>query len=803
MRAIESNLEEEEYVTQPRSVDWLRCYDALKETGKAYFTYSQVRWDFTRPFGIPDDEVDDMLMLLNDMGMLWWNEEESLRDYIIMDPLGFFVKPVTNIICKHSPNFGDPTMHHRPIFDSAKRSLPDDFADMTDEGIVSQDLLSFLLSECGPEEDFVTKLMIKYGLVLPYETLSRAKSSIMSFDDDDKSEIQYVTSKSYLVPALLKERDTRNGSRMRRFDWKGSFYIYFTTSLPKLGKTAISIEHMKESGFFPSGLFERLICKATKSSLSEFESAMLTKTAIDIIDICKDSAVLQNGTQRFQLTSIREWNCIKVDFEGEHAWRALKCIMGHIEVLISECMKSLKYVPLLLHDEDNTTDGPCHIDLREAKKAVKSESFVINRLDTAHQISGGDIRAQHKYWFDHIGLLDWYDVFISHRWYGNYDDKLAKDLYQRLFEDFELDVKRKRPIRVFLDHMRLGDGSCITSGYSRALINSRVSVPIVSRHSLTKMAALNSKSDADDVLVEWIISLQLAKLNKITIFPILIGSQSYDVITSLFDETDSSGKHAVILDDSGNQINKVPILNTLPVEVPVASIALAKSVLRDSNVSFDEASMDKYTVKSIVLLIADMIGYTAWKEPGDMEDKDPAKEVPDRIWALVSRACDANAANSTSSNSSGGKSSSSSSIINAISSVSSSSSIGGISNSSSNRVSINPRDVVDRDRDSASVGMKTKFTPDDEVGPGRKKTNNNFDGDLRSFLESKNLEYKLKLSVDDIENMLRVLDASKVRSREAFFGLTLDDLNEVMTSCQPPLPIGLRGNLRAIYNSKI
>ena len=71
--------------------------------------------------------------------------------------------------------------------------------------------------------------------------------------------------------------------------------------------------------------------------------------------------------------------------------------------------------------------------------------------------------------------------------------------------------------------------------------------------------------------------------------------------------------------------------------------------------------------------------------------------------------------------------------------------------------------------------------------------------DLTTHLDMKNVELELHLTADKIENMLRVLRASDIMSRDAFTGLTIDELNEVMTSCQPPLPIGLRRNLRAIH----
>ena len=83
--------------------------------------------------------------------------------------------------------------------------------------------------------------------------------------------------------------------------------------------------------------------------------------------------------------------------------------------------------------------------------------------------------------------------------------------------------------------------------------------------------------------------------------------------------------------------------------------------------------------------------------------------------------------------------------------------------------------------------------------------------DLRSFITAKSTELALNLKTENIDKILRVLLAAEVEvdveveveveSKESFTGLTIDELNDVMSSCQPPLPIGLKGSLRAIYSS--
>lgn len=66
---------------------------------------------------------------------------------------------------------------------------------------------------------------------------------------------------------------------------------------------------MKKFGFLPIGLFERLICRSV--NLSKVEE-------IHLSCIKKDFAILSCGKQSFQLTNIIEYNCVKVDVDGEY-----------------------------------------------------------------------------------------------------------------------------------------------------------------------------------------------------------------------------------------------------------------------------------------------------------------------------------------------------------------------------------------------------------------------------------------------------------------------------------------------------
>jgi hypothetical protein len=52
--------------------------------------------------------VSELLRYFYEMGVLIWIEEPGLREVVILDPIEYFVKPVTRIIYKHLASKKDP-----------------------------------------------------------------------------------------------------------------------------------------------------------------------------------------------------------------------------------------------------------------------------------------------------------------------------------------------------------------------------------------------------------------------------------------------------------------------------------------------------------------------------------------------------------------------------------------------------------------------------------------------------------------------------------------------------------------------
>jgi hypothetical protein len=118
-------------------------------------------------------------------------------------------------------------------------------------------------------------------------------------------------------------------------------------------------------------------------------------------------------------------------------------------------------------------------------------------------------------WLPSIGHRDSYDIFISYRQAA--DRVFVKELYHCLvnMESASLHTKtvtsspqQRRRLEVFWDEVRLEKGCQWNVDFLKALLNSKVAIPIVSTGALKNMLSLATPGYAyanacDNVLLEW------------------------------------------------------------------------------------------------------------------------------------------------------------------------------------------------------------------------------------------------------------------------------------------------------------
>ncbi len=127
--------------------------------------------------GLSSDEVEYLLSFLHDMGMLMWNDEATLREVVVLDPVSYLVVPATAVICKHKPDHGDPTHHISATHKECHKKYPDEWIELIDRGILHQCVLGILWREWSGQYATLLPLMIKFGLFVPLMKSRRINTS--------------------------------------------------------------------------------------------------------------------------------------------------------------------------------------------------------------------------------------------------------------------------------------------------------------------------------------------------------------------------------------------------------------------------------------------------------------------------------------------------------------------------------------------------------------------------------------------------------------------------------------------------
>jgi GTPase SAR1 family protein len=167
MEAIEEAIKESNFVTAKRPFTWFRALDLLLENPRKWLPLEESR-RLAILGGVREDDVEQWLQFLHDMGIVMWHNEQSLKDVVVKDPEVFFVEPVTRVICVQG-------VHHCEFRVECNGShLHEDFQTMLRTGIVSMELLRGLLRDLEPlHVDMVIGLLRKYSLAEPWKRLQQ------------------------------------------------------------------------------------------------------------------------------------------------------------------------------------------------------------------------------------------------------------------------------------------------------------------------------------------------------------------------------------------------------------------------------------------------------------------------------------------------------------------------------------------------------------------------------------------------------------------------------------------------------
>ena len=272
-----------------------------------------------------------------------------------------------------------------------------------------------------------------------------------------------------------------------------------------------------------------------------------------------------------------------------------------LQSVINEMIPSLGFCPAVLSDgscgpnfQFSSVASAHFVALKHITQSIGSNCIVHTNSSSRTRLSAADARIFFEKWVAPEGLRTRYDVFLSYRWTGSFDEDLTSGLFNNLSED--LVGSTGHEIHVFLDKKRLQDGRNFQEDFADALLVASLPVVILSTAALQRMATLKADSLIDNLLLEWTLIVELLQSKTIHFcLPIIIGSYSPSALRC--SEVFSNFFQDVIKAPDGTV--QYSGIDSLP-DISVASIiSKVRGLLREHNLP-ESPNLSSLTVRSVV-----------------------------------------------------------------------------------------------------------------------------------------------------------------------------------------------------------
>ena len=569
MKAIETDILQSDYVNVERPLAYFKVLDEMNEAkkGTSYLSLVEVI-AMANKYGIHSQHLKvEMLRFFRDLGLIMWHEEPSLRDIIVLDPIKFFVAPATNIVCQHVID-EQGTVHFNEVLKKAKKTHRLDFDAMLNEGMVTSNLLKFVLDEHIKSDNravtsrenaearyaAVKYLMLKYNLIVPIFAAEEEKVSSMM---------------KYLVPSLLPTGTVADCSQ----SYPNT--IYFSCTTDDMNSLFYSVSLLRTLGFLPPGLFQRF----TARMLTEIDA---TKGG-GFRFVNRDKLFLFIGTHKFAITAVNDLGCIRIEWDGGSVNGPLRLLVEIILEIKRESFKELKI----------TTAVPYPSTGKDLKGLLTLDALKHQRNNFVIEGSIFDINRDmitYRVYMDEDVAASAFDVFISYRWEPVYQKTVARNLFNKL-SGTPVPDDHNRPLHVYLDQRSNNLGESIVKNIYTALSSAKVFMPLVTESVLQVMVRTDHEKTVDFVLLEWILILALQSLRAVSILPVFVPT----------------------LADPEAPLHELDIRKLkegLPEVTPSETLSLAKRLLaeRCKDVKPSMSSLESWSLKVVVLRILDSLG---------------------------------------------------------------------------------------------------------------------------------------------------------------------------------------------------
>jgi GTPase SAR1 family protein len=332
MSLAEQRIVSSSFLKKEVAFSWIQMLEALltqsnveNDDDRSYVaTYSAVA-DIARSKGMTDEDIPKALQFFSDMGMLLWLDDVNTRDSVIFNPVKFFVKPVSLIICKHIATLDDPTktVHCEPVHQQCRNDSPDEWIRMLEFGLVSRSSAEMILKSYFKERpdhiQVILSLMEKYRLISRESTsdlflipsLFPGNPYLLDFpprSDFKPSEMPQFQANS----KLFRRLETRFLEIQAVYKVSTSFLFGFSISGDfLLNRSLLSYTEVSMAGFLPHGLFECFIGRIVDRLLFSANNVFKRMYFVTFKDIVEVKFLFR----KVKITNLLHYNMIKIEVE--------------------------------------------------------------------------------------------------------------------------------------------------------------------------------------------------------------------------------------------------------------------------------------------------------------------------------------------------------------------------------------------------------------------------------------------------------------------------------------------------------
>jgi GTPase SAR1 family protein len=548
---------------------WLRVLDDMKEKKIQVIPHDDFLSYVKEHYSSLQEEqsVTEMLLHFHSTGSILFLQEPSFFDLIIFDPVEFFIKPASRIICnlEHERIANQLSASQQQARNNSTREM---WSQYVNYGILTLELLEQLLSDQVYRREIIF-LMINFHFIIPVNV---SKS---------------LTNKSYfLVPSLFTQNkemslvqpyqnvfrssyvkspppvSINHFEPISNFQTKFTFYFGFVPISTKAvgdpndgNAPYFAFSEMKEKCISLLGIFQHLVGKAV-SICSHIYSLHELKQVV--ASFTHTTAYLNFGDQIFRLTEHAPEKLIQVDIDGNYPLPVYLQLKKILESLLSFYNKTKENHQIQLvclrpwqvnfGNEKSSDSNANLVPIRsftdfiyfdicrlESILKTKGNSFTVNIPQFDNDITNwteldydeikefcGPFVSNQLFQDDQVSF---YDLFLSYNW-NFFDSQFVDELWteislfnvyhrhaDRLNNNITLTEDRKKEVRhyeVFYDKQHIDLGMNFRDKFVHSLLHSAVLVPIISFDALSKLQT-HDPLIIDNLCLEWALIYLLHK----------------------------------------------------------------------------------------------------------------------------------------------------------------------------------------------------------------------------------------------------------------------------------------------------